>query len=81
VKITKKQLRQIIKNSYLNEGFFDSISNLFKSEETKELEKAELRKQNMDHDKQLIRDHFKEFNVIAKLYDVHQDWHPNDVFV
>ena len=73
---SRVELRSIIENELLKEGFFDTVSNLFKSEKTKAAEAERIK----ESDRQIVREHFQEFDVIKKFYMVAQNWHSNNVF-
>ena len=78
MKLTKRQLDEIIKRE-LNEGFFDSISNIFKTKATKEKE----RKEEEDLDRAKIREYYGNYLRLEQLSYVYHDqtWHKNYAYV
>jgi len=87
MRVTKRQLNEIICRE-LNEGFFDTIGDLFKSKETRnaELESAKAAKAEEalrveQQDRQKIREHYSDYLVLSKLRFVDQNWHQNSAFL
>ena len=85
--ITRRQLNEIIHRE-LNEGFFDAISNLFTSDETREeetqvsREEAQAEAQRTEEsDRQKIRDYYSDYLVLSRLSFVDQNWHQNAAFL
>lgn len=85
--VTRRQLNEII-NRELSEGFFDTIGDLFKSDETRKAEAEATRASAAEEalrieqeDRQKIREYYSDYLVLSKFRYVDQNWHQNSAFL